>query len=63
MHYILSEHCLPNTVEHDKSILGNYNFTTTAHFLFQCESIQFNLMALWFFFNSQKRTVTSDDNE
>ena len=65
MHLILFEHCMPNTVELDQSIFGDYCFTTTIHFRFQCESLKIDLVAFFFFFffNSQKRAVTSGDKK
>ena len=64
MHLILFEHCRPNTVELDKSIFGDYCFTTTVHFRFQCESLKIDLVALYiFFFNFQRRTVMSGNNK
>ena len=34
MHLILFEHCRPSTLEIDKSIFGDYCFTTTEHLRF-----------------------------
>ena len=60
----LFEHCRPNTVELDKSIFGYLSFTTTVRFRFQCESLKIDSVALCFcFINSQRRMVTSDDND
>ena len=63
MHLILFEHCRPNTVELDKSILGGISFTTTVHFRFQCEKLKRFGSIIFFFFNFQIRTVTSGDNK
>ena len=56
---------MPNRVKLDSSIFGDYRFTTTVHFRFQCESLKIDLVAIYFsfFFNFQRRTVASGDNE
>ena len=51
----LFEHCRPNTVELDKSIFGDYCFTTTVHFRFQCESLKIDLVAYVVFFQFSKK--------
>ena len=68
MHLILVEHCRPNTVELDKSIFGDYCFSpkmdykctlsvSMSEFKNRFSSI------IYRFFNSQRRTVKSCDNE
>ena len=63
MHLFLFEHCRPNTVELDKSILVIIVLRLLYTSGFNV-SLKIDLVAEYFcFFNFQRRTVTSGDNE
>ena len=65
MHFTLSEHGSPNSIELDYSILRQECFTAAAHFLFQCESFkdQFDGIVYLFFFNFLMTTVKASGDE
>ena len=55
---------MPQAVDLDWSIFYDKSFKTAVHFRFECESLKINFTAFFIsFFNSQKRTMMSVDNE